>query len=313
MKITNKLNLPLPILEAVKNKQYDPGQSDITVTSVIGPVQINALKKRYSEFLEEDVADRIYALQGESVHTILERAAEGLEDQYIVEKRFYVEINGWKLGGQIDIFDIEHGILQDYKVTSVYSVKNGPKEEYVKQANINSYLIRHGYYIDEAGQRVSPNLPVRGMQIVAILRDWRKGEYQREEADAKSRGFSTKYPSQQVVVLPIPVVPDEVIEEYIVERVKANQEALKLSDKALPECSPEDRWAKPDSWAVMQAGKKRAVRVFTSEEEAEEFAESSDKTDTYVQHRPGVSTRCELYCPVKKYCQQYKKMNPEEK
>lgn len=296
MKITNKLNLPLPILEAVKNKSYDPGESDITVTSLIGPVQINVLKRRYNDQLVEDAADRIYSLQGESIHTILERAAEGLEDDYIVEKRFYVEHNGWKLGGQIDVFDKKHGILQDYKVTSVYAVKDGPKEEYVKQANINAYIMRKNGH------------EVKGMQIVAILRDWSKMKKDADEREAKAKGYKSKYPPQQVVILPIPPVADEIVEQYIQERIEQNQQHQDTPDEKLPECSAEDRWAKADVWAVMQMNKAKALRLCNSEKEAESWAQSSNKPDTYIQKRPGVSTRCEFYCPVKAHCAQYRKM-----
>lgn len=311
MKITNKLNLPLPILKAVENKHYDPGKSDITVTSLIGPTQINILKKRYGDQLVEDVADRIYALQGESIHTILERAGEVMPERYIVERRYYVDIDGVRLGGQIDVFDKDMAILQDYKVTSVWTAVNWPKQDYIMQANINAYLMRHGYYIDEKGDKVTSGLKVKGASIVAILRDWKKGEYKRELEDAKRRGYeTTNYPSQQVVVLPVPMVDDATIEGYLKERVAENQAAKELPDDQLPECTEEERWAKPTTWAVMKAGGKRALKVASSEEEARVWAES--RSDTYVQKRPGEQTRCNNYCPVREHCVQFKKLKKEK-
>ncbi len=299
MKITNKLGLPLPIVEAVKNKQYDPGESDITTTSLIGPVQIAVLKKRYDDVLEEDVIDRIYALQGESVHTILERAAAGLED-YIVEKRFYYEYEGWKLGGQIDVFDKKHGMLQDYKVTSVYAVKDGAKEEHVKQANINAYILRKNGF------------EVKGLQVVAILRDWSKLQRSREEQDSKAKGFKCRYPEHQVVVLPVPMLSDDKIEAYIHERMNEHKEAHGWVDEALPECSKEDRWAKDDIYAVMKSGGKRAVKLCSDESSAKLYIDGSGKSDLRTVKQPGVNTRCEHYCPVKYYCKQYAKMKGDK-
>jgi len=300
MRITNRLNLPMPIVEAIKNKQYSKGESDITVTTLINPIQQTILKERYEEELEEDAADRIYALQGESIHTILERAGQNLPN-FIVEKRFYYSYRGLKLGGQIDIFDIEHGMLQDYKVTSVYSIKDGPKEEYVKQANINSFILRKNGY------------NVKGLQIVAILRDWSKGQYERELADSKAKGFKCKYPSQQVVILPIPIVDDLDIEMYIHERIEEYRKSSELPDSSLPECSKEERWAKDDVYAVMQDGKKKAYKLFSDEESAKIFIEENSDKELHLVKRHGVSTRCESFCAVKDKCPQYKRMKQGDK
>lgn len=296
--ITNKLNLPLPIVEAIKNRLYSPGESDVTVTGLIAPVQQTVLKQRHADELVEDAADRIYSLQGESIHTILERAGKGLED-YIVEERFYYTYKGVKLGGQIDIFDKKHGILQDYKVTSVYSVRDGLKEEYVKQANINAFILRqNGYKVD-------------GLQIVAILRDWRKMERERDVADSKARGYRPRYPEHQVVLLPVPMIPDEEVQAYIHERINLHIKARHQTDAELPPCSAEERWARDSMFAVMTPDKKKAVKLFPSEEEAKVFIH--DSKELYIQERPGTNVRCLSYCPVRDICPQYKKMTDEKK
>lgn len=292
MKITNRLNLPEPIVKALENKGYDKGLSDITATGLIEPPRIGALKEKYADVLTEDASELIYSLQGQSVHTILERAAKDLEAQgYISEKRFYHEIAGWKVGAQIDIYNSALGLLQDYKVTSVYSVKSGVKEEYAIQMNIQAYIMRQNGH------------DVKKMQIVAILRDWSKGQYERDTFG--------DYPEHQVKVLNVPLIPEEEVLKYLEARVREHQAARGANtDEELPLCSPEDRWARPDKWAVMEKGKKRALSLQDSLESARIMVSKAD--NLRIEHRPGVNTRCEQYCPVRDKCSQYAAMKAKE-
>jgi hypothetical protein len=297
MKLTNKYNLPLPIVKAIENGGYNRGASDITATGIIEPTQLHVLKERYADQITEDASDQIFSLQGQSIHTILERAAEELEkDGYIAERRFYIDVDGMKLGAQIDIYHTPSGKLQDYKVTSVYSVRDGIKEEYAKQLNIGAYLLKHGYELID-GKQVYSSHYVRELEIVAILRDWSKNAAKRED----------NYPEHQVKILSVPLIPEAEVLEYIKERVAAYKDATKVGDAALPPCSAEERWARPDVWAIMKRGAKRALRLCDSKEGAEIAADAAGPGHEVV-HRPGVSTRCESYCPAKNYCNQYKQM-----
>ncbi len=297
MRLTNKLNLPQPIVEAIANSGYSKGLSRFTATSLIEPTQISILKERHAEELEEDAADLIYSLQGQSIHTILERAALKLSEQgYISERRFYIEVNGVTVGAQIDVFHKPTGKLQDYKVTSLYSVKEGAKEEYVKQLNIQAYIIKNGYEIID-GKKHYHHYKVKELEIVAILRDWSKAEAER----------SPELPQHQVTLLAVPIIPEHEVLGYIKERVLERLTSLELPSAMLPECSAEERWAKPDVWAIMKKGLKRAVRLCYNAEAAQIALEAAGPGHSIV-FRQGVSTRCERYCPVKNKCSQYKKM-----
>lgn len=295
----------MPIVRALENDSYSKGESDITATSLIEPVRIRALKERHKEELVQDAADLIHILQGKSIHTILEGAGLSLEkDGLIVEKRFYIDVplldgTSWKVGAQVDLFDANNALLQDYKVTSAHSVKGSPKEEYVKQLNIGAHILRkNGYKVEK-------------LQIVAILRDWSKNEYKREKKRAEELGYSKPfYPSQQVVVLDIPVVDDNEVALYIEERVIEHKKAALSKEPALPVCTPEERWERRGDVAIIEEGKKRATKVFSSREEAELslpfFQDKTKKTLTIVE-RPGESVRCTTYCPVASKCSIAKK------
>lgn len=294
MKLTNRLNLPMPIVEAIKNAGYDKGHSDITTTGLIEPVRIGALKHHYAEHLEEDASDLIYSLQGQSIHTILERAAAALESQgFIAEQRFYIEVSGWTVGAQIDVFDAGAGILQDYKVTSVYSVRDGVKEEYAQQMNIQAECLRQAGYT------------VNKLQIAAILRDWSKGERGRDQKDAEAKGFESRYPEHQVKIIDVPLIPREEVIAFIQERVEAHRAARSAGIDQLPLCTDEERWARASKWAVVEKGKKRATKLHDTEEDARAHAE---QLGAKVEARPGVSMRCASYCPVASKCSQWKKI-----
>jgi len=77
MKITNKLNLPEPFVKAVSEKTYDNEGSWRTVTQLIGPPKIAAIKnKKHEEEIEVDASELVYTFQGETAHATIERAAK---------------------------------------------------------------------------------------------------------------------------------------------------------------------------------------------------------------------------------------------
>ncbi len=281
MKITNHSHLPEAIVRAVVNDPYPHGRTgDISVTRLIDSPRIRLLTRRHWAEIEEDASERIWALLGQAVHAILERA----ETRALTEERLFAEIAGWQVSGQFDrlAYFADRGLLQDYKVTSAWSVLEGPKPEWVRQLNALRYLAtRNGYRVDR-------------LEVVAILRDWSRGK-------ALAGG---DYPAQQVVTLPIPVSPMAQTETYLCERLWWHQEAERRAERgeSLPECTPEERWERPAVYAVRKPGRQTAVRLLDDELAAERLA--ATLSGGYVETRPGVSVRCTDYCPVRAFCDQ---------
>jgi len=270
--ITNNAKMPAAIVAAVRNDPYSRGDADISCTTLIGPPMIRHLREQHADDIEEDAADRIWSLVGQAVHAVVERAAAPCELQ---EERLFATFEADGVGpkvvsGQFDLFDGR--VLTDLKVTSVWSVKAGIKAEWEAQLNVLAELLRcYGF-------------EPRELQIVAIARDWRKNEAQRYD----------DYPARQVVTLPVPLWPRRQAVEYIHARLQAHY----ARD---PEpCTPDERWDKPDTWAVMRKGRKSAMRVLPSEEEAQRWKE--DNGGDSIVHRPGASPRCEQYCEVAQWC-----------
>jgi hypothetical protein len=274
MKLTNRLNLPSSLARAVANDRYSRGDAHISVTGLIGPAQKRYLEQLHADEITEDVSERIWAMLGQIAHGILERA----DDQAWCEERLFIERYGWRISGQFDRYLLEaDGLLQDYKLTSTYSVKDGVKSDWEAQENIYALMLReHGYHVST-------------LEIVAILRDWQK---------AKAK-HTSDYPQVPALVIPVRVWRDDEIETYIRSRLNAHSKAH-LSP---PECTAEERWERPPVYALHKIGNRRATKLFDTETEAENALKETGN-GYEIQCRPAEQRRCQDYCPALPFCQQ---------
>jgi hypothetical protein len=228
------------------------------------------LQLKHAAEIVEDAADRIFSLLGQATHTILERAAA---DHCIVEKRFFVERLGWKVSGQVDLIDLNDGILADFKVTSRHVV--GPiKPEHEFQLNANKLLA------EENGVT-----GIKRLEIIAILRDWSLMRVGREK----------DYPKSQVAVIRSPIWPKAAAEAFLLERIKAHQYPNP------PLCTAEERWQKPERYAVLKKGAKRAVKLYDDAKMAANHVATLGN-GAKVELRPSEPTRCMHYCNVAQFC-----------
>jgi len=280
MQLTNRLNLPLPIVRAVQHDDYEQS-GDISVTGLIQPPRIRQLTSRHRGDISIDVADRIWPLLGSNTHYILERAQV---DNALQEERLSIEVNGWTITGKPDLY--YNQTVYDFKVTSVWSVLNGVKPEWGIQTNLYAHLLRHC------------NFSIEAATIICILRDWSKHQVKR----------SSNYPGTQVVMLPVKLWTQEETRKYILTRVQLHQEAEHLSDADLPVCTPQERWEKSTTYAVKVKGQKRAQRVLESMEAAEGWTSENMKKAYEIEVRPGESVRCMSYCDCNNYCSFYQEI-----
>lgn len=209
MHYTNRLNLPDSIVNAIVDHDYDRGQSDITVTELLGPPQIRRLRTEHDAELTEDVADCGYRLLGSAVHKLLEKSESKAE----VEARLYVTIDGVKIGGQFDRYLFEtDGLLQDYKVMSVWEKIFGFRIEKEQQLNVLAYILNHN------------SKHVSKLEVVALYRDWQK-----------SKAGDGKYPFTQMEVVDIDLWTDA-------EQLKFIRERLSAHANPSAECTQDERW-----------------------------------------------------------------------
>lgn len=272
MKITNRLNLPSSIVKAVQNDKYSRGDAHISVTALIGPARKRALEQQHADELTEDVSERIWALMGQIAHGILERA----DDTAWCEERLFIERHGWRISGAFDRYLLEsNGLLQDYKLTSTYAIKDGSKPEWTAQENIYALMLReHGYL-------------VRHLQVVAILRDWQK---------AKSK-HTPDYPQVPALVIPVEMWTPEHTEDYIKTRLIAHGRA----QHELPECDADERWERPAIYALYKGKNLRATRLYDTLAEGEAALDAAGSGHE-LRERPAEQKRCQDYCAALPYC-----------
>lgn len=290
MKITNKLGLPEPFVKAVNQKSYDNEGSWRSVTELIGPAKISALRKKHEDKIETDASELVYALQGQTAHSILERAAKSMrEEGWLAEMRIHHEVEGKKISGAFDLYNLRRGELIDFKVSTSYKAKGEIPTEWIHQTNVLAHLIRNKML-----DRQSRPFKVEKIRVLLIMRDHSKLEAKRDE----------NYPQHPVQYIDIPVWEDDKCREYLKNRVvlhlKAEQEEL--------ECNPEERWAKPTIWAIKKVGGSKAIPggLYAEETKAQEALATLGK-GYFIEHRSGENVRCENYCNVNKWCEQYKK------
>ena len=283
MKITNQFNLPQIVVDALTQDDYTKGKSNRSVTQLIDSPQVAILQREHHDEMSQDVVDFLWSRFGTSVHGMFEKAVEDTTAVGVVsEERLYAEVEGWTISGAIDLQELhDDGVLvSDYKVTSVWSVIHD-KTEWHNQLNAYAWLVRS-----------AKDLPVKGLRIIAILRDWQRRKAQMEE----------DYPKSPVHIVHIPLWSEDDADKYIRGRVRLHQEAeydYLVSGSDLPACTAAERWEKPTTYAVLKKGRKRAVRVLTTREEAESYIEPLG-TGHAIEERLGESTRCSQdWCHVK--------------
>ena len=279
MKITNKFNLPSSVLNALHRPTYSKGNAHISCTELLNSPRIVQLKRKHWDDVEQDASEMVWQLFGSAIHQILEH---GKGDNHIIEERLFAEFSGWVLSGAIDLQTVTpDGIeISDYKTTSAWAVMN-EKADWTYQLNIYAHLVE-----------TVKKIPVTGLSIVAIIRDWSAREAKKET-----------YPQAPIVTIPIQLWSPEEREAFIQARLTAHSSAMfeAETDGALPECTPDEMWEKPSTWAIKKEGGVRAKSVHSTKEEAE----LNLTKGFFIEHRPGERVRCANYCQVAPWCSQY--------
>ena len=282
MKITNKMGLPKSFVEmATRDYEYKPKQ--YSVTSLLKGVRETILQRRYHHEIEEDVADMIWMLWGQAVHHILEQQPE--EDCELKEEYLKVHItDGYYLTGLFDLYNNEEGKVTDYKTASVWKVIHDDFKEWRKQLLIYCWMMRKSGFEANKGE------------VVAILKDHSKSKAERDKDYPQHPVFKKAWEFTDYEF--------EEIEEWILDKFLEIKKAEEMPDNELPICTPEERWAEPETFAVKKKGRKSALRVLNSYEDAEDWMQNTGKGE-YIEHRPGKDKKCPNYCSVAEFCDYY--------
>ena len=301
MALTNKLNLPEPIYNALCS-DYQPKEHQYSVTTILNPVRQVILTRRYNDEIEQDCSELIWALFGTAFHSILENSKENdnqFKEEYLKQDLEIIcdELKGYFLSGKADLVDIATKTIIDYKTTSTFKILKKDFEDYRLQLLTYAWLFRKlGFEINKG-------------QIIALLRDWQKSK-------AK---FDREYPQFQVQKLNFKFTDKDFkdIEEFIKNRFLELKKYEDVPDEELPMCSMEERWNEGNKYIVIKKGNKRATKIHETLEEAQKHLDNLEKDypNVYeIQERIGEDKKCLEYCSCCKFCPYYqeKYMKGEE-
>ena len=331
------------VIDALINDDYDLSEKPdniFSATEVIDAPKAKVLWKRHKKEVVVDVSDNFHTMDGSAIHYVVEKSNK--KAGRLSEERLYIDVTTgevytlpentpWfisdKEGNRIINPDIkwynpkhyyvsckfdnyidEEMCLEDYKRTSVYEAKGGLKVQRVQQLNIGAYAL------DKIG------FPVKKVRACLFLKDWSAAMLKKEEQSAASNGWTCKYPPIPYAEFEPEVWSDEQCLTFIQDRVQLHVVAQSLSDDKIPPCTPDERWYRGESFAIVKEGLKTAKKVvkvddYDSREQALQTAEIAlqqyrdekpkDAALFSIETRPGNDGRCngdKKYCHVCQWC-----------
>ncbi len=250
--------------------------------------------------IHEDISGRILSILGTATHAILEHGGDPFD---VMEQRLFATIGGKTFSGQIDrrspIASAELQMpdedetqqeivwaLEDYKTISGKTLIYNPDGKHEWEKQLNGYALL----------AVENGISVGGLSVVAIVRDWSQAQARRDQ----------RFPKQAVIRVPLRLWSYEEQRRYFEERIKLHTQT------DIPECTNEERWLNPPTYAVMEykktgGFKSKATRVLKTEYDAMQYIMDKGLNAEIVQ-RDNQPTRCvDNYCLVAQFCQQFQR------
>lgn len=287
MKYTNKDFLPKQIINAcMEDDGHNPVDNVYHVTELIKPCKASVLERRHWDEIEIDASDCVWLVFGKAVHEVLQygNMSHFMQAEKYIEREIGDEY-GTKIVGRMDLYDPRWKTVVDWKTATVTKVLKGDYSEYRRQG------LEYAWILKAYGKTVSK------LKFTMFLKDWSKG--QKRLATIQGR----PYPESAIHVWEYTITDSDMeeIDQWIRDRVATIKRYETMVDNDIPICSEEERWASPTLYAVMKQGRKSAVKICSTAEEAQALI-GTDAEHLYLEVRPGVSRRCEDYCPAAQFC-----------
>jgi hypothetical protein len=279
---------------------------DYSVTDIISPPRLVRLRKRYGSEVEQPLSSVIAAMLGTAVHEYFEKYLKKWVFMktgyagYTFEEQLQVEMLGRNVSGRYDIRDDLD--LIDLKTCKVWKKVFDPELiEWTEQQNCYNYLLKE-----------ARNIELKRLLITAIYKDWQEGQSLR----------SSTYPQDQVEEYELVKWPYEVTKEFMETKLAAHIAAEELPDEELPACTREERWERFNGghqveYAIMKSSKSnRAMKLIkTNLDDALSAAKSMKgiTKESFIEVRYAQRTRCEKWCSVNEYCNDYKSYASQKK
>lgn len=296
MKYTNKTGLPKQIINAcLEDDGHEPVPNTYHVTELIKPVKQSILERRYWDTIELDASDCVWLVFGKAVHEVLQygNISNFQQAEKYIERELKVDADTVKIVGRMDLYQSRWKTIVDWKTATTTKVLHGDYEEYRRQGLEYAWILQ--------GQGIQAG----HLKFTMFLKDWSKGQLRMARLQGKP------YPESAIHIWEYTITKKDMeeIDQWIRDRIRTIRECEKTPDDLIPTCSDEERWASPTRYAVMRDGRKSAVKLCDTPEEAQSLINSGQ--GDRIEIRLGISRRCEDYCLVKDYCRFYKETKEE--
>lgn len=274
MEVTNIYNLPDVLVRKCGTEKHNK-EHCVSATTLKNGTRNFWLTERHWNEIKVDVSDMLWAMFGTAFHSLMEEETEDTFVEELVTKK----IGNWTVTGRIDGYNMATCEIYDWKTTSVWKIVNKDFDAWRFQGLVYAWLCKQN------------GLEVKRCRFIACLKD---------QSGSKAK-LDPSYPQHQVSVYEFDVteLDLEEIEKQIKAKVKEIADNENTPDEELPLCTPEERWAKPTTYAVMKKGRKSALRVFEDRELAEKYLEVNGD---YIEERIGIDGKCNGYCSCCEFC-----------
>lgn len=269
--------------------------SDYSVTTLIKPVRVAQLEKRYGKDAKLPFTSRIASFMGTGVHNHVEACLSKysvVNPKVELERALYDQFLDRHISGRFDIL-YDRRKMFDFKTAKSWKLIFDPDfEEWHAQQNIYAYLL-HRRGID-----------IESTNVIVWYKDWQESNALRDK----------HYPQSEVCEYELTKWDYDYTEEYLLKRLQSLIDSENLDDGDLPQCTREERWERHPGgdtvqYAVLKNTKaKRASRVLPTVEEAVKYAASAKTigSDGIIEVRYAVPKRCENWCAPCDNCDWYK-------
>ncbi len=283
------------ILKHYNNNKYVRIGSDLSVTELMMPTKIVHLRNRHRDEIKEDSLENILpSLIGSATHDGLQRylRTEGkISGKYLCERRMLNVINGKRIAGRFDILQNNNTIL-DIKVTRVWKYLFGGKDEWEQQLNVYRWMLHQDGF------------NIKRLRVMMVLLDWSKVQ----------TWHDPKYPKSRIQFIEIDKWPLQQVEDYMKGRVDEYVKNENVPDNALPKCTEAERWSNAPVFKLYRTKtQKSATKNFDSLKRATAYELKCKQNDPKKWAGSHIKTfrgepfkRCESWCSVAPWCEQFK-------
>jgi len=283
---------------------------DYSVTDLINPARVVRLKKRYGESADQPLSSMIPAMLGTAIHEYFEKYLKlwvvksqypNLHFEEQLTHSFQVGEVDRTVSGRYDIRDGGH--MYDIKSCKVWKLIYDPDmKEWHEQQNLYDYLC----YLND--------IHLESINIIALYKDWQEGNALRNR----------DYPQTQIAEYGLTRWDRDTQLDFLFTNLAKHVACEETQDDQLPPCTREERWERfPDGaeihYAVMKTQTaKRAARVFKGGTLSDAMAQAKAKvrglsSDSMLEVRYATRTRCERYCAVNEWCNDYQAYMKDKK